>query len=525
MLYAWRVAILIVIIFVLVTLFFVYFSMSYAATDGCPANTIRKANYLDVRALEGKIAIGACIDSVTEAVIKPQQSGAAKEFLYSIRCSDSAGGTSARVSIDKLNPEFAICAANFLETMKNSSVSDVCLRDGYRTPEQQARPSRGIKCKPTRSDGYPCPHPQGVAIDVNTSLKARGYKILHDAAPSFGLVFNVSGPSGGDPYHFEPIAHRRSKRQNSLTGKAIRIADGLGIPQGACLTGGYSPPGTIDPRIAQPRTRPPTNPLTDYFRKRQTNAQCEELAAECKRTLSQTCLAQYSKQCQGDSAQPTPSGGGQPSGQPQPSKQTSQKTVSKPTTKPTDAKTSSATSTKPKVVTATLEPAHAISAESIFGKEENPFAKKPSTTTQEIIDRLTKISQGSFQSGATTSTTTRIHSIEVPLPDLVDVATVFEQRQNIEIKNIDYLSDNVVSIEVQLREPDGSTGVSGFFSVPEETFVSKAYNEGPIDRLCKERPWSGLRITSAIVSPVFDSVCLAVGAKLGGDDFVEGYGE
>ena len=441
----------------------------------------------------------------------------AKDYLYSIRCYESAGGTTARISANKLDPEFAICAANFLKAAKSGAVPDVCFREGYRTPAQQAKPSSGIKCKPRRSDGWPCAHPQAVAIDVNTKMGAKGYQILHEMAPKFGLVFNVSGPSGGDPFHFESIARRRELRQNALTSKAIRIADSIGVPKNACDSASYTPtPETFNPGYQPPK---PANPLREYFRERQAD-QCKKLSQECLSSGSQECLSRYYQQCQGGAAIPSSNPGGVSGGGAQSagSSQTQPQSVSTSATNEKNTSTNQNTSNNQPtstVHTVTVGQGTNDTLASVFGERE---IATTSEKAKEVEDIALLLEQIASEKNGEASTTTTVRSIEVPLPELVDVATVFEERGNLEIKNIDYLSDDIVSIEVQLREPDGTSGISGFFAPAGDTFAIPTEPEGRLASVCRERPWNGVSITSTIVSPIFDSVCRITGAELGEDD-------
>lgn len=131
--------------------------------------------------------------------------GEAKVFLRSIVCvnsRDNYGGAGPDATIQKLNPNFAVCAAKFLKAA--SAQMSVCINEGYRTNEKQReyyeryqKGTGGIACNPAATQ---CEHPRGIAIDVNT-LRESDYQRLWNMAPQFGLSFYLRER---DKYHFVP---------------------------------------------------------------------------------------------------------------------------------------------------------------------------------------------------------------------------------------------------------------------------------------------------------------------------------
>jgi len=479
-----------------------------------PANCVRYANHLDVVALQGKIPLGTCIDASTEAAVKPQLSGAALLYLKSLpRQEKSACRTAEDKNLEKLDPNFKICAAQFIKAYTDKYGVTIRINSAYRDNSEQACVCKGASmCAPIGASK----HQLGVAMDITPSDE--DFKKLHSFAienPNLGVCFPFSSVDKRgrsiktkDPYHMI-IGGLKGSREGA------RCA-ALGIT--ASCTGQTV---TVTP---QPK---PASPIRKYFREQQQKSECQALSQECLSGGGQECLSRYYQQCQGGAPIPTggggqPSGGGaqsaggsQSSGQSQPKSVST--SVSSEKNNSTNQNTSSNQSTSTtQTVTVNQESSDILS--SVFGSGKTATTSQTSEEVkgiENIISMLEEIASGVEDQ----STTTKVRSIEIPLPELVDVATVFEQRSNIEIKNIEYLSDDIVSIEVQLREPDGTSGVSGFFGPAGDTFAVPIENAGVINRVCRERPWDGVSITSTIVSPVFDSVCKIVGAEVGEETF------
>ncbi|OGG57679.1 hypothetical protein A2765_06085 [Candidatus Kaiserbacteria bacterium RIFCSPHIGHO2_01_FULL_56_24] len=148
-----------------------------------------------------------------------QEVGEAKVYLKNVLCTpdgDNYGGYGPDGTIENLNPGFAQCAAKFLKDMsgrlpgairlRSGGVNPVCVKEGSRTVDKQnAYVNRGaLACKL----GARCEHPQGIAIDVNTTSQ-QNYSFLHTAACAYGLVFYLGFD---DEYHFVPAANRVGKR-------------------------------------------------------------------------------------------------------------------------------------------------------------------------------------------------------------------------------------------------------------------------------------------------------------------------
>lgn len=168
------------------------------------------------------IHIGSCWDPTSPYV--GQTTGEAKQYLRSILCKNSNfGGAGPDGTIQQLDSKFAVCAAKFLKAastkvsgqlpLYDGGTNSVCVREGYRTPEQQNKYYQeylrggGIAC----GKGAGCEHPRSIAIDVNT---AGNYETLWNMAPQFGVNFYLRSR---DAVHFVPTTNECS---NSGTGPA-----------------------------------------------------------------------------------------------------------------------------------------------------------------------------------------------------------------------------------------------------------------------------------------------------------------
>ncbi len=142
------------------------------------------------------------------------ETGQAKEYLRSILCRNSQfGGAGPDGTINGLDGKFAVCAAKFLKAessqippsqqLLSGGTSGVCLREGYRTPQQQMvyyqeyLRGGGIACG--KNGVQNCEHPRGIAIDVNTG--SGYYEKLWNDANQFGVNFYLRSR---DQVHFVP---------------------------------------------------------------------------------------------------------------------------------------------------------------------------------------------------------------------------------------------------------------------------------------------------------------------------------
>jgi len=451
------------------------------------------------------------ISAIDEALGINKKVADAKDYLHSI--AKNLPGTCAppedRRNIERLNNTFAVCAAGFLRAYEGRyGKGSVILRSAFRdgTPGSSPNPkySSANQCSGGATNSR---HARGIALDINPG-PGGSYETLRSFAqanPQFGVYFPWFMYKGKqDRPHMD-------FRGSCAGASELKIAE---------LSPQTEPP---------PQAQRPPNPLKDFFRERDQKVQCEQLSKECLNGGGQECLSRYYQQCQG--GMPTPgggssggqsAGGGQPSGSGGQSAGGSQTQPQSVSTSVANKRDSSAnqnvsnnqpTST---VQTITIGKGANDTLTSVFGAEDTATT---SEKAREVEDVATLLEQIAADKGGKVSTTTSVRSIEIPLPELVNVATVFEQRNNIEIKNIEYLSDDIVSIEVQLREPDGTSGVSGFFGPAGDTFAIPTQSEGTLNRVCRERPWNGASITSTILSPVFDSVCRIVGAEVEEETF------
>lgn len=182
-----------------------------------------------------------------------QNVGEAKQYLRTILCKpdgDNYGGAGPDRTVQELNPEFAVCAAQFIKFANETLNVPTCLKEGFRTVQKQNEyVARGaFACKV----GARCEHPSGIAIDVNTTSRA-GYARLHQNACQFGLDFYLRFD---DQYHFVPLSHSISRRKSSC-GKQVVVS---------CQTAGFAPQdmgyGSIPP--ASP-TAQFTQSIRDWF--------------------------------------------------------------------------------------------------------------------------------------------------------------------------------------------------------------------------------------------------------------------
>jgi len=97
----------------------------------------------------------------------------------------------------------------------------------------------------------------------------------------------------------------------------------------------------------------------------------------------------------------------------------------------------------------------------------------------------------------------------VPLPQRGDSTNAFLDRAA-SINENTFVSDSGASLTVEVTEPSGQTGVSGFFGSSGET-PNSSQRSGVVGRLCNTQPWHR-SITAQILSPLyFDSLCVRLG--------------
>ncbi len=192
---------------------------------------VRKATAADVAALAYRINVGDCMDAATIAVAKPDQSSEAKAYLKTVpRTEKSQCGTASDDSIDRLNPAFAICAANFLKAYQ-SRYGSVTITSAFRTPAQQKcvcpvyRPGTcgpvGTYDPVTKTVVGGSNHQRGIAIDMHPSNgNYQQMKEFADANPSFGVGFPLYPK---DKPHMQPT--NKSSPQCAAPGYEIALAD------------------------------------------------------------------------------------------------------------------------------------------------------------------------------------------------------------------------------------------------------------------------------------------------------------
>lgn len=191
---------------------------------------VRKATATDVAALAYRIQVGDCMDAATIAVTKPDQSSEAKAYLKTVpRTEKSQCGTASDDSIDRLNPAFAICAANFLKAYQ-SQYGSVTITSAFRTPAQQKcvcpvyRPGTcgpvGTYDPVTKTVVGGSNHQRGIAIDMHPSNgNYQQMKEFADANPSFGVGFPLYPK---DKPHMQPT--NKSSPQCAAPGYEIALS-------------------------------------------------------------------------------------------------------------------------------------------------------------------------------------------------------------------------------------------------------------------------------------------------------------
>lgn len=204
-----------------------------AAETGIPCSNPHRATEDDVAAGYPPDSL-VCPSDYQQSDITPE-SGEAKRYLSSIfrdgggRCSELTQDVD---KIENLNPTFAVCAAKFLQAVRQQD-SSIYITSAYRTSNQQ-----GCMCG-NGSSGCAAAgrsnHQQGIALD----LHARNYAWLQAQIRSFPGLRHLT--IANDPYHMEAIKG------------------------GPCMTAGYTPPDfTASQFIGGSPTSQFTQSIRDY---------------------------------------------------------------------------------------------------------------------------------------------------------------------------------------------------------------------------------------------------------------------
>jgi len=499
------------------TMFFAvtFYSLVFAGANFTEAATPEECDIL--RRVAGDIPCNedTPISDTDKALGINKRVAEAKDYLHSI--AKNLPGTCAppedRKNIERLSNTFAVCAADFLRAYegrygKGSVILRSAFRDGAPGSSPNPKYSSANKCSGGATNSR---HIKGIALDIHPG-PGGSYETLRSFAqanPKFGVHF---------PWFF--YKGKRDRAHMDFRGSCAVASE-------------FKNDEPSSKKEPPPQAQRPPNPLGGFLRERQKKSQCEQLSQRCLSSNGQDCGAYY-QQCQGGVPIPASGAGGNPSGNPTGGgagaktsgsgaqsaggSQTKPQSVSKSIASDKNNSTNQNISSNQPTSTAQtvkIDQGASDTLTSVFGAVEIATTSEKAKEVEDVVALLEEIAGENKEQG---STTTTVRSIEVPLPELIDVATVFEQRNNIEIKNIDYLSDDIVSIEVQLHEPDGTSGVSGFFGPAGDTFAVPVEKESVMKRVCRGRPWDGTSITSTIVSPVFDSVCRMVGIEVSEDD-------
>lgn len=212
--------------------------VSYAqATTFCPtgAQLVTSEQLAQLQACGATgLSVDMCFDTQTAALLSLSQCTEAKTFLKSLpKETPSQCGTESNTSIDGLNPQFSICAANFIKAFSVVN-GPVRLNSAYRTQAQQqcvCNVAAGLcgGVGTVKADGSVeggSNHVRGVALDI-TPLNGDFVKLhaFASANPALGVHF----PFGmADRQHLEPV---------SMTGpcatpgqQSLSVLDELGAP-------------------------------------------------------------------------------------------------------------------------------------------------------------------------------------------------------------------------------------------------------------------------------------------------------
>ncbi len=226
-------------------------SVAHAQDFFCPpgAKLVTSAELAQLQACGAtNITVGMCLDTLTQNILSLPQCAEAKAFLKSLpKETPSQCGTESNSSIDGLNAQFSICAANFIKSFIASN-GPVRINSAYRSQSQQQCVcnvaagmcgGQGTFNPATGQVEGGSNHLRGIALDI-TPLNGDFVK-LHAFAASFP-TFGVSFPLGmADKQHMEPT-----------------LADGPCAKPGAAAptaipSGGVTPPSSSFPPSTLPR--------------------------------------------------------------------------------------------------------------------------------------------------------------------------------------------------------------------------------------------------------------------------------
>ncbi|MBP9669266.1 MAG: hypothetical protein KBE09_03180 [Candidatus Pacebacteria bacterium] len=221
----------------------------------CPtgAKLVTSADLAQLQACGAtNITVGMCLDTATQNLLSLNECSEAKTFLKSLpKETPSQCGTESNASIDGLNAQFSICAANFIKSFMASN-GPVRINSAYRSQAQQQCVC-GVATGMCGGQGTYNPatgqveggssHLRGLALDI-TPLNGDFVK-LHAFAASFP-TFGVSFPLGmADKQHLEPTLANGPCAKPSVA-----------TPTAGVTPGGVTPP-TIQSNIPRPVTFSP----------------------------------------------------------------------------------------------------------------------------------------------------------------------------------------------------------------------------------------------------------------------------
>ncbi len=249
------------VLLMLMFLPFFFANIAHAQQFFCPpgAQLITSAELAQLQACGATtITVGMCLDTATQNLLSLPQCAEAKTFLKSLpKETPSQCGTESNASIDGLNAQFSICAANFIRSFIASN-GPVRINSAYRSQSQQQCVcnaaagmcgGQGTFNAATGQVEGGSNHLRGMALDI-TPLNGDFVK-LHAFAASFPS-FGVSFPLGmGDRQHMEPTladgpcAKPGVATPTAIPGSGVIAPPASALPRPITFTPAFSFAGSV----------------------------------------------------------------------------------------------------------------------------------------------------------------------------------------------------------------------------------------------------------------------------------------
>jgi len=287
--------------FVITVIFLYAPHVSQAQSPACA----RQATQNDVDALAGKVKLGDCIDAATLAIINPDESGPAKNYLKSLQREPNKCQTNSDASIDALSSDFAICAARFLKAYTQQYGTTYKITSAYRSVDQQKcvcpQAVNGLCASPGKSN-----HQRGVAMDVHPLDGS--YRRIADFAkanPQFGVCFPLAYKATPDRPHLILAGVGGGESNNCASqGVTTSCTGKVSFADGSTATATSLPSSGL------------TNVARNLFSSLNTSSQdtqCQSLSQQCNSGNSSACTT-FMTQCQQGEAAPSSSSYTAPTG-------------------------------------------------------------------------------------------------------------------------------------------------------------------------------------------------------------------